>query len=166
MKTSDCRVYIYGDIRVWMSCSSAVETKITITRHVKTVWLHLMHSMWQQEHNSKEDPSDEILHFNEVSGFKFFFQMSCQGRVRISRNTRFPQCNSNPVEISWKLWKMFSNDIKYSVQKWRASRCTYCRENSICGNSCRHTALPLRGKPSRGMLHTCCLLPSLALLWF
>lgn len=41
--------------------------------------------------------------------------------------------------------------------------CTYCRENSICGNSCRHTALPLRGKLSRGTLCTCCLLPSLAL---
>lgn len=40
--------------------------------------------------------------------------------------------------------------------------CTYCRENSIYGSSCHHTALPPRGKRSRGMLHTCCLRPSLA----
>lgn len=39
---------------------------------------------------------------------------------------------------------------------------TYCRGNSICGNSFRHTAPPRRGKPSHGTLHICCLLPSLA----
>lgn len=49
------------------------------------------------------------------------------------------------------------------VQECRCSSCTYCRENSICGNSSRHTALPRRGKLSQGTLHTCCLLPSSAL---
>lgn len=50
-----------------------------------------------------------------------------------------------------------------SVQLCRCCSCTYCRENSTCGNSCRHTALPRRGTPSHGTLYTCCLHPSLAL---
>lgn len=50
-----------------------------------------------------------------------------------------------------------------SVQLCRCCSCTYCRENSTCGNSCRHTALPRRGTPSHGTLCTCCLHPSLAL---
>lgn len=69
------------------------------------------------------------------------------------------------ISTSWA--KTCKNTLNFILaQKHKCYNCTYCRENSICGNSFRHTALPRHGKLSHGTLRTCCLLPSLALFAF
>lgn len=67
-----------------------------------------------------------------------------------------PECQTMRAQLT-------ANYAQSARRVWcRCCGRTHCTESSICGNSCRHTAPPLRGKLSRGTLHTCCLLPSSA----
>lgn len=68
-----------------------------------------------------------------------------------------PLLSSTSLVSSYKVMAVKSRACPYSS-------CTYCRESSFCGRTCHRTAPPRRGKQSLGTLHTCCRLPSLALL--